>query len=360
MLGIAAIFLGSCVSSGNRITATGKPRALKEEGALLLKFDRGPAAGDRLYELIISPIDPSTGLTFGANPEGVNTTAKAIAGVTNPNWSKDKYWMFSLVPGDYAISKIRILPKTKSAQNYSGAFQNTPAPQGAGVAAVAVLGIAMVVLGGMAIAEAMEESNRSDEDRIINPKGTVLFVDSDSAKRPVPKFSVEAGQVTYLGNVTIQKEKSIIDVWDEEPPRASKENVESSLSKAVQDRVHVAYGSTPAEAKNYLRKVGLGAAPMREVHLPALEHDNINLLVYRTDQDPDDVDTSPPAPPGAVRIPTSGKDLKPTKVTTTPFPPKSAQPLPKNAETDGRALMRQFLAGEISKAEYDRRRAALR
>ena len=353
-------FLGSCVSSGNRITAPGKPRILKEDGAVLLKFDRGLAAGDRLYELIISPIDPSTGLTYGANPEGVNTTAKAIAGVTNPNWPKDKYWVFSLVPGEYAISRIRVLPKTNSTPNHSGAFMNTPVPQGTGVAAVAVLGIALVVLGGMAIAEAVEDSNRSDEDRIKNPKGTVLFVDSDSEKRPVPKFRVKAGQVTYLGNVTIQKEKSIVDVSDEEPPRASNENVEASLSKAVQDRVHVAYGSTPTEAKNYLRKVGLGAAPMREVHLPALAQDNINLLVYRTDQDPDDVDTSPPAAPGAVRIPTSGEDLKPIKVTTTPFPPKSPQPLPKNTETDGRELMRQFLAGEISKAEYDRWRAALR
>lgn len=84
-ISIAAIFLGSCVSIGNRLTATGKTRNLGEEGAVLLKFDRGPAAGDNLYELIISPIDPSTGLTYGSNPEGVNTTAKAIAGVTNPN-----------------------------------------------------------------------------------------------------------------------------------------------------------------------------------------------------------------------------------------------------------------------------------
>jgi hypothetical protein len=365
-ISIAAIFLGSCVSSGNRLTATGKTRNLGEEGAVLLKFDRGPAAGDNLYELIISPIDPSTGLTYGSNPEGVNTTAKAIAGVTNPNWPKDEYWVFSLVPGDYAISQIRILPKSTQSQSpsYSSAFQGTPVPQGAGIAAVAILGVALVVLGGMAIAEAVKDSKRSDEDRVKNPRGTALFIDSDSEKRSVPKFRVEAGTVAYLGDITIEKEISIVDVVDNTLSTTTNETPEAP-EKAVQNRTHVTYESDPDEARNYLAKVGLGAAPMREVHLSALTEDNINLVVFRTDQDPDDIDTSPPAPIGSVRVPTSKQELQPIKVTTTPMPTEKveptekAKPLAKDGETNRRSLMRSFLSGEITKQEYDERRKAL-
>jgi hypothetical protein len=378
-LTVALFILASCATVGNRVISTGKPKSLTENGVVLLNFDRGITTGDNAFELLISPINPSTGMIHAATPEGIYTAARAIAGVTNPNWPQDKYWALTLVPGEYAISSIRQLPKQRPNSSYSSsAFSNTPMPSGAGIAAVVILGAALVVLGGMAIAEAVKENDRTDEDRIKNPKGAVLFIDADSEKRPTPRFHVEAGKVTYIGDILIDLEDRIVDAVNDNDQGDAANKSDDPPRKMVEKRTFVVYGSDLAEAKNYAQKVGLAAAPLTAVHLSALADQEVNLLVIRSGDDIEEPSAAVSVEKDSKKVPAEVQNQQPAKVTATPkpqapatksadrmdvksAPTKPGAPATKTAgKMNLKQLMKAFLAGEITKQEYDDRREALK
>jgi hypothetical protein len=378
-LTIASFFLASCATTGNRVLATGKSKDLTENGVALLNFDRGIMTGSRAFELLISPINPSTGMIHASTPEGIYTAARAIAGVTNPNWPQDKYWALTLVPGEYAISKIRQLPTPNHTPTYtSSAFQGTSVPQGAGIAGIVILGALLAVAGGMAIAEAVKENKRTDKDRLNNPNGQVIFIDAEAENRPTPRFRVEAGKVTYIGDILIDLEDRIVDAVNDNGQESANDNSAEPARKIVEKRVFVIYDSDEEKAKDYARKIGLGSAPWAHAHLSALADHEVNITIVRSGEDFDEPAVTAPVEQGSKKVPTTVEPQQPIEVTTTPT---SQAPVAKTAEkTDAqqtsptpqapaaktvgkmnlRQLMKAFLSGDITESEYDAKRKALK
>lgn len=360
-----AIFLASCGTVGNRVTDTGKTKELTEHGVALVKFDRDVTVGANAFELLISPINPSTGLIYGSTPEGIYTSARGIAGVTNPNWPQDKYWAFTLVPGEYAVSKIRQLP-SRNQNNATGQTYTGPIPAGAGIAAVALLGITMLVLGGMVVAEAVEDAKRTDEDRMKNPNGEILFIDSDSEKRSTPKFRIEAGKVTYLGDILIMREARMIHVDDEKGQELASDDTEREPGNISDVRTFVTYGFDEGKAMNYSQKIGLGSTPWTPTRLAALSVPELNLVNIRRWEAPDNAADVPadkkeakqvPAPKAPVNAYKKAKKID-AAPTAGPAPPSPS--LASSGKTSLKALMKAFLSGEITKSEYDAKRGTLR
>lgn len=329
--------LPGCGTTGS--TNPYEPMTLPQgKGAVVFTVDRHGRAVDRPFAIHAVRYDPQNGKVLGDSDDDGRGFVAVYS--TKSGIGRDaKHWAFELEPGHYAISSVdRVGVATQP--TFSG-----------GNLAVVLVATVIATAASHAIAAAEHESHE--------------FVRDGRIQAYTPTFTVAAGQISHIGDFAFSSESRTVEKLSTNDQTWSGPNATglqtASLKPVTEIRTLVDYSFDPATVGQYLR--------IRKLDRYRIDHQRLEALVGRRvvieDFPGENPESRTPvratADPGALTTTTS--TAPPASPGPVPLPASATAPAPATAPADGRTplarLQERFLAGQISKEEYERERARL-
>lgn len=335
MLRIAALIALAVLTvgcAGNRIeTAKDGAAVPAGHGVLVVGLDRTGELSDVSFAIEIRSVDGQG--RVDAAPHSEASPSRASVMLPREHWmnaTPSRSQAFALAPGDYALTKVHVPVEQTTYRPYSSSNQGgARLDTGAAIGVIGVLAVLTAVAIGVAAT--------SDA-----PPPPMNYVEKQIAVAHAPRFQIRPGEVVYIGHILMGlevREQQVENPWGGRGPNALDE---ASTTTIADKRVFAEHAFDLPQAKAFVAGLGLGRRPFRTQQIRLSGQARTMLYGY-----------GPPDPKLPVRYALARPDL----------PRQSAGPVtatvtvPVTAPGSSRNLMERFLAGEISKEEYDRERA---
>ncbi len=304
------------------------------KGAITFVLERQEGLRAVPFILTLRRYDPATNAFYTDDARAAPIEIRYA--LTSQNGKPDRHWTVDLAPGAYAIESIEI------AKQY-------PAVPGAGFV---VLGLTAMV--GAVAAELDHKEIRFDTD-------------DNRLTADAPRFRVETGTITYIGDFRflLDEKRFVQNTGSPSGPDAYDEGTKDQPT--IDRRIFVDYQLNTAGIRRYARAHGLDRYPMAVTSLDAFADRRFVIRDFDTAEGPHRTlaraPSMTPAPSDGRRILAQTPLLRPAIASDQPAitapigdrQPASASPPPMARSLSvlsDRQLQRLFLDGQISPEEY--------
>lgn len=336
------LLLGGCVklTAGNELAqAGGGSAAAASNGVILFGFESVKEEDPIFWSVAMNRLDPRTGRPEPS--DGTNEVAfRQFGGMLERD---ERYAAFTVRPGEYAVTGL--VPAQQS-----GLFMDLNFRDSAGQAAT----MGLVGLASLAVLGTAANAERAAEEARFGKRGRspLVYLGEDGTLSPdAPRFTVEPGEVVYLGEFLFGTRR----YYDERPDIGG-----GAGAKWVRvfSSPFVEHAIDEGRARAGMAKLGLSRWPMRTVRPKALASGPVYYAPYLTRERVDWLSSGTVireevvhARPGAASAPDR---------TAAPAPGSATGAVTGLSGTSREELQRRFLAGEISIEQYRAAMAARR